>query len=158
MKRCRVCRQYKPLSEFHHTLKWTRGAQRRYPNSYCKPCASAETQKRRVKHRERFRKMKDGKACELCGWRDDPSLLQYDHLDPSTKKNDVSVLAGQGSPFKAMEEIRKCRLLCPTCHARHTREQREAGVFANAPRSADEFMDKVDVVAENLELFGDASE
>jgi hypothetical protein len=70
-------------------------------------------------------------GCERCGYRNNPRVLTFDHIDPSTKhpivKNGsglVSMKAGgmfhlthSDIPLKVMvDEWRKCRILCFNCH------------------------------------------
>lgn len=62
------------------------------------------------------------KGCEECDERD-PRALEYDHKDPSDKGRNVSRLITEGyswSSDKLRAEIRKCRVLCASCHRRHT--------------------------------------
>ena len=81
-------------------------------------------------------------GCEECGERD-PRCLEYDHKDPAKKSRGVSRLIIDGfswSSNRLREEIRKCRLLCASCHRKHTirqqgyysheEVQRELGVLA----------------------------
>jgi len=65
-------------------------------------------------------------GCELCGWFDETLLeaLHFDHLDRTTKKNDVSYLVVARYSKEIIDtEIAKCRLLCAHCHLIHTKEQ-----------------------------------
>jgi hypothetical protein len=155
VKRCALCRKWKDRADFHHTTRWESGRRKRYANAYCKPCATRQTDEKRKRWRDELRKLKDGKSCELCGWNEDPQLLHYDHLDPSTKVGDVSVLVSAGSPRKARIEIAKCRLLCPTCHAKHTAEQRRAGLFSGPTKPAATV--EIPNEPENLDLFGETA-
>jgi hypothetical protein len=129
---CRLCRKFKPVSEFHNH----KGPNRRiYRRSECKSCFFARNKKNRGKARAEFRKAKALLACSRCGWDADPQLLHFDHIDPATKSADVSSLAGQGCSRLTVREIVKCRPLCPNCHAIVTKAQREAGAF-DKPRAA----------------------
>ena len=63
--------------------------------------------------------------CVGCG-QDDPIVLEFDHVDPSTKKGSVSDLAFKRrvSRETLQEEIAKCVVRCTYCHRRKTaREQ-----------------------------------
>jgi len=54
------------------------------------------------------------KGCESCGYRKHYASLHYNHLDPSTKKKNVSSCR----TITAVKlEIRKCEVLCANCHA-----------------------------------------
>lgn len=53
-----------------------------------------------------------------------PRYLEFDHNDPSTKKNDVSTLVTWGYSLDAVkEEIAKCTVRCLKCHRDRTIEQ-----------------------------------
>ena len=56
--------------------------------------------------------------CVTCG-ESDPVVLEFDHIDQSTKLLAVSLMADY-SLSKIKEEIAKCRVLCANCHKRHT--------------------------------------
>lgn len=58
------------------------------------------------------------KGCVDCGEKD-PVVLEFDHLNPSTKFKDVSKLLGK-SLYKLEEEISKCEVVCANCHKRRT--------------------------------------
>ena len=55
--------------------------------------------------------------CRHCGSDED---LAFDHIDPSTKRKSVGMMAKYGA--EAIEaEIAKCQVLCRTCHIKKTR-------------------------------------
>jgi len=53
-----------------------------------------------------------GGVCVVCGSTED---LQFDHLNPSTKKFSLGKL-WSSSQEVFLEELSKCQLLCFTCH------------------------------------------
>lgn len=58
-----------------------------------------------------------GNKCARCGCKHN---LQLDHIDPQTKKFDVTPKLGNKlGPL--WEEIHKCQLLCPHCHREKTK-------------------------------------
>jgi hypothetical protein len=68
-----------------------------------------------------------GGKCTACGYCKHKIILQFHHLDPSLKDTTISSLIvgaarclHSGRPVRwgdIVKEIKKCRLLCPTCHA-----------------------------------------
>jgi transposase len=58
-----------------------------------------------------------GGSCVLCGYDKHPSALHFHHLDPGEKRCTLS-RAGHTRNFEeALEEAKKCVLLCANCHA-----------------------------------------
>lgn len=86
-----------------------------------------------AKHKKKLREIKLSKGCELCNFgkhkfpkkyeKHVALLLEFDHLDTSSKGQNISDMAG-GKWSKAYEEMSKCRVLCKPCHVNHTAEQR----------------------------------
>jgi hypothetical protein len=61
--------------------------------------------------------------CVDCG-EVDPVVLEFDHLDPRTKRMDVSVMAQRGYPLRSLEaEVAKCVVRCANDHRRRTGSQ-----------------------------------
>jgi hypothetical protein len=73
--------------------------------------------KREYRNRKRARlaKYKDTLKCELCEERH-PQCLEFHHIDPSTKRGNISDLIADYSFDIVMDEITKCRVLCANCH------------------------------------------
>ena len=58
-----------------------------------------------------------GKSCSLCGWDADQRVLQVDHIVPTAKTYPVSALRYPHDRKRLVQELKKCQLLCPNCHA-----------------------------------------
>lgn len=57
-----------------------------------------------------------GNKCTKCGSSED---LEFDHIDPSTKSFTIGKLWSV-SEARFEEELKKCQLLCQTCHSEKT--------------------------------------
>lgn len=135
MKVCSRCKIEKDDSEFHR--------KRSELQDRCKEC-------KRLSIREHyqankfyyFEKAKAGKKKSQDVMREHKSkpcvdckqsypwyVMDFDHIDPNTKINDVSRMIG--SSLKSLEEeIAKCEVVCSNCHRKRTfqRHQRIASV------------------------------
>lgn len=60
-----------------------------------------------------------GGRCVECGNEND---LQIDHIDPKTKSFNISINWGKPKTT-LMEELKKCQLLCRSCHKRKSDEE-----------------------------------
>ena len=61
--------------------------------------------------------------CEICN-EAEPIVLDFDHLDPASKKYNISkMLSGHYGWKTILSEIKKCRILCSNCHRKHTYKQ-----------------------------------
>ena len=61
-----------------------------------------------------------GRVCVRCGATED---LEFDHIDPSTKRFAVGSDMSRAWD-ELVAEARKCQLLCPPCHLAKAREDR----------------------------------
>lgn len=61
--------------------------------------------------------------CTVCG-ESDVLVLEFDHRDPNTKKEDISTLIRSYSLKSLNLEIDKCDVLCANCHRRKTHKER----------------------------------
>ncbi len=133
-KICTCCKTEKPLSEFYKDSRRKDGKQ-----TSCKSCCKARSKVRRdagemKKYAERYkgeyrcihgRKHYNKKRafvsslktpCVNCG-ESDPVVIDFHHIDPSTKSFNLS--SGTGKTYEAIaEEAKKCCCLCANCHRR----------------------------------------
>ena len=86
-KRCSVCGEEKPLTEFAFRNK-TKGIYR----ANCRKCQSNYSSKRYYLNKEILDKTKEGKCCIRCGYNECIEALEYHHIDPATKKDTVARL------------------------------------------------------------------
>lgn len=103
-------------------------------NRYASPEArAAELQRGRDKYREAGKPARTqrkltllrmfGGKCESCGYSKSAAALDFNHHDPATKTRTVSHLLAVNQPWAwlaAIEEAKKCNLLCSNCHREHT--------------------------------------
>ncbi len=62
-------------------------------------------------------------GCVDCG-ETDPVVLEFDHVDPATKKSEIYWLTQCGYGWTCISaEINKCQVRCANCHRRRTAEQ-----------------------------------
>lgn len=82
------------------------------------------------------------RKCVRCG-EADPTALEFDHIDPSTKRFTISQGINQGVDLKILiEEIKKTQILCANCHRKKTaKEQRwykTRGVYEDSANPTEE--------------------
>ena len=67
--------------------------------------------------REFIRQLKrDHPVCFDCGYKWPPFVLEFDHIDPSTKLFNVGDASSVPSMEALEEEVEKCDLVCSNCH------------------------------------------
>ena len=90
---------------------------------YYRERRAANKEKFREYTRERYHKRRNkvieqlGGKCVCCGITEN---LEFDHIDRTTKKAKVSTLLASSSLAAAIEEAKKCQLLCNSCHIQKT--------------------------------------
>jgi hypothetical protein len=58
--------------------------------------------------------------CVDCG-ENDPIVLEFDHIDPSTKLDSISSMVNRCFSISSIsKEINKCEIRCANCHRRRT--------------------------------------
>lgn len=134
-KQCCRCKLVKDTSEFHRYARNKDGLQ-----PYCRPCKRAidnEHYKRnprrnyirnKAKAQSNRRWLYDYLKTKKCEWEgcdvNDPDMLVFDHLSPSSKRSEVSRMAQQTYSLKSIKaEVMKCRVLCANHHHKHTIQQ-----------------------------------
>jgi hypothetical protein len=60
-------------------------------------------------------------GCSICGYRNNPLALQFDHIGNKTRQVSHMITSSLVNLFK---EVRKCRVLCANCHLIHTDRRR----------------------------------
>lgn len=68
-----------------------------------------------------------GGRCIDCGYDKNPSVLQFDHIEPHTKEVEVTKLMTLKDRDKIWKEVKKCTLRCANCHWEKTLQNNEAG-------------------------------
>lgn len=95
-----------------------------------------EEYKRRATERARenkkfIREYKQSLKCTDCGssFPDFPEVIEFDHLDSSTKIAAVAQLLQFGHSIKKVKaEIKKCEPVCANCHRIRTVKRRNASI------------------------------
>lgn len=137
MKKCNKCGIVKDESEFGKNKRCKDGL-----HLICKECKREQDKvwnkthsKQRNEAAKQWRKDNPGKIslqveqrkefllslkcpCCKCG-ESRPHVIEFHHIDPSTKSFNISYVASVGSKSKPTlyEEINKCVCLCANCHA-----------------------------------------
>jgi hypothetical protein len=62
--------------------------------------------------------------CTDCHERFSPECMDFDHLDPSTKRFDLARMTGRKRQ-DVLDEIAKCVLVCANCHRKRTRRLKQ---------------------------------
>lgn len=87
----------------------------------CKECHAEANKSTREINVRRLYALLSNSCCVDCGIAD-PIVLEFDHLDPSTKTNNVSNMLSLS--WKTIQtEIDKCDIVCANCHRRRTAKQ-----------------------------------
>lgn len=99
----------------------------------------ARTKKNTARYKEEGRNLiyefKLSNPCTSCG-ESNPIVLEFDHIDPKTKRNDVSTMATHGYSIESIEkEIEKCIILCANCHRQKTAKQQNWHSYKKNKRS-----------------------
>lgn len=133
MKFCKKGDHHVPVDLFNKSSRTSDGL-----FSWCKPCL-ASYEKERYANGDNLRKAEnkaktlernrshiwsilEKSPCIDCS-NPDPRVLQFDHVDASTKDMDVANMLSDYSIERIDEEIAKCVVRCANCHIIRTNEQ-----------------------------------
>jgi len=87
-----------------------------YKNKY-KATNKAKKKGFEKRNKEFIQRVKRISKCKKCGLANKPYLLEFHHVDPSTKYKDVTNLQFNAYGIERIkEEIRKCAIVCRNCH------------------------------------------
>ena len=126
----------KPIDEFYvkDSTKGTR-------QSYCKTCFSDRHKRYYRSNKTYYAEKRDklraalvediaalkNKPCADCGKPYPHYVMDFDHVDPLAKGGGISELAHAGLRSKALEEIKKCAVVCSNCHRTRTWNRAHGG-------------------------------
>jgi len=74
-----------------------------------------------------------GEHCVRCRVHMDDTVLEFDHIDPSTKKFNLARQASHVSEDRWWDEVLKCQLLCFDCHMEKCYEDGTRGTEGRYP-------------------------
>jgi hypothetical protein len=148
-KICRKCKENKPVDMYSKNKSSVDGLQRN-----CKPCAReagiksyGKNKKKYLSRSNRYNKSvldnvnqyKANQTCQKCG-NDKYYLLDFHHIDPSIKDDNVNTIARTRGKQALSDEIAKCIILCKNCHADFHHLERTSSItifdyLPNLPRT-----------------------
>lgn len=109
VKKCTICGQEKPLTDFN-----IRNKQKNTYRSECKQCHN-DIVKRRYYYLKNVVNEYKKDGCAKCGEKR-IYVLDFHHIDPSTKDNTITRMSTKYSLDRLKKEIDKCVVLCANCH------------------------------------------
>jgi len=129
LKRCSACKEDLPVELFHKNKAKKDGLAH-----CCTPCQKVyakqhyeanksqyfqRNQRTRKRAKAKLMEQKADTPCTDCGQKFHPYIMEFDHLDPSTKISAIGRMnAASGRTFT--EELAKCELVCANCHKLRT--------------------------------------
>lgn len=135
MKRCSVCGEIKPLTEFalnkskkdDHACD-CKSCRKKYRDKHYqdhKDYYKSKAKTYRQRKHEEFDNLRKSLKCSICG-EDRYYCLDFHHIDPSEKETEVTNLIE--APNKLKEELEKCIVVCANCHRELHYKERHAGL------------------------------
>lgn len=135
MKRCSVCGELKPLSEFAlnkykkdgHACD-CKGCRKRYRDKHYQENKEYYKEKAKLykeKCHKEFEELKKQLKCSKCG-ESRFYCLDFHHINPDEKETEIAKLIN--SPKKLKEELKKCIVLCANCHRELHYKEKDAGI------------------------------
>lgn len=109
-KSCKKCKSEKTIDKFYNTnQKYSKY------NYSCKECIHKINARITQKLREEVNTIKSSRGCCICGEKN-PIVLDFHHVDPQIKSDDISELMAGRYRKKLMKEIPKCVVVCANHH------------------------------------------
>lgn len=108
-KRCTICGKEKPLTDFS-----IRNKQKNTYKSECKQCHNDKVKLRYYYLKDVVNEYKKC-GCAKCG-ENRLYVLDFHHIDPSTKDGTITRMSTKYSLDRLQNEIDKCVVLCANCH------------------------------------------
>ena len=84
-------------------------------------------------------------ACQDCGHRYPPGVMEFDHRDPTTKRGTVTQMIGRVGTATLLDEVAKCDIVCANCHRQRTYLRRAVPSDAGVAQLEERDPSKVDV-------------
>jgi hypothetical protein len=101
--------------------------QKEYRTTYYeknKETVLAATKVSAKRYKDQWREYKATLACVKCG-QNHPATFDFHHVDSASKEASVNKLVRHRAFKQAMEEVKKCLVLCANCHRIHHHEEHE---------------------------------
>ena len=98
-------------------------AAKHYKNNKAKVIAGVKAQY--AKQKAEWDAFKASLSCTVCGVKH-PAVIDFHHVDPSTKTAAVHTFIQGGRFAAAYEEVKKCVALCANCHRIHHYNEHQA--------------------------------
>ena len=76
-------------------------------------------------YKDKWRSFKATLSCVQCG-QNHPATFDFHHINRDTKEASVNELIKNRAFKRAMEEVKKCVVLCANCHRIHHHDERTA--------------------------------
>ena len=125
-RRCSLCFREKPLDEFHRRgtgrQTWCKSCRRVWDSAYHARTRPVRLEQKRQAKAARMAWLHEIKSrpCQDCRGSFHPAAMTFDHLPGKEKLKDISTLVVTGCVQMAIEEMKKCDLVCSNCHAIRT--------------------------------------
>ncbi len=125
VKHCGACSRDLPLASFQNNSSRADGKQ-----TQCRDCLNRQNSRigriRYAAFRQELTAMREaaGGRCAQCGL---TKALEFDHIDPTTRRFGVNTKAATRSRESIVAEALKCHLLCRTCHLIKTQDDIATG-------------------------------
>lgn len=78
-----------------------------------------------AKRRDYLARVKTTRGCVDCGYSANPVALDFDHVDPATKRFTIA-MSGNRQWTQVLDELAKCVVRCANCHRIRSAEQNRA--------------------------------